>query len=108
MYMRIKVPVGIAKNAIVIDEQAIVSDIGGKYVLVVDANNVVQKHPVKLGTEIDGKVVVESGIDSTERYIISGFHFARPGSPVTPKTKEQMEQTPDAENGRADKDARGR
>jgi RND family efflux transporter MFP subunit len=104
MYMRIKVPVGVAKDAVVIDEQAIVSDIGGKYVLVVDANNIVQKRSVKLGTEIDGSVVIESGINSTERYIISGFHFARPGSPVTPMTKEQMEQT----QGKADKDSRGR
>jgi RND family efflux transporter MFP subunit len=90
MFVRIKVPTGIAKDAIVIDEQSIVSDLGGKYVLTVSSENIVQKHPVKLGTKINGLVVAESGISKDDRYIVKGFHFVRPGAPVTPMTEEQM------------------
>ena len=90
MFVRVKVPAGIAKDAIVIDEQSIVSDLGGKYVLVVSKENTAQKRPVKLGTKINGLVVVESGISKDDRYIIKGFHFVRPGAPVMPMTEEQM------------------
>ena len=90
MFVRVKVPTGIAKDAIVIDEQSIVSDLGGKYVLTVNSENIVQKHPVKLSTKINGLVVVESGISKDDRYITKGFHFVRPGAPVTPMTEEQM------------------
>jgi RND family efflux transporter MFP subunit len=105
MFLVVKVPAGISKDAIVIDGQAIVSDIGGKYILVVDPNNIVQRRSVKLGTEIDGSVVVESGIDSAERYIISGFHFARPGTAVTAMTREQMEQMKAGANGKENNNA---
>jgi multidrug efflux system membrane fusion protein len=90
MFVRIKVPTGITKDAIVIDEQSIVSDLGGKYVLIADKENTAQKRPVKLGTKINGLVVVESGISKDDRYIVKGFHFVRPGAPVTPMTEEQM------------------
>jgi RND family efflux transporter MFP subunit len=85
MFVRVHVPTGVKKDAVLIEEKAVQSDIGGKYVLTVDAQNISQVHRVRLGRSIDGKVVIESGLDKADRYIVGGFHFARPGAPVVPQ-----------------------
>jgi len=81
----VRVPTGVKKDAVLIEERAVNSDLGGKYVLTVDAQNIVQYHHVQLGRKVGDKVVVESGLDKAQRYIVSGFHFARPGAPVVPQ-----------------------
>jgi RND family efflux transporter MFP subunit len=84
MFVRVRVPAGVKKDAILIEEKAVQSDLGGKYVLTVGAQNIVQYNRVQLGRKVDGKVVVASGLDKTAPYIVGGFHFARPGAPVVP------------------------
>jgi RND family efflux transporter MFP subunit len=85
MFVQVRVPTGVKKDAILIEEKAVQSDLGGKYVLTVDAQNIAQYHRIQLGRKLDGKVAVESGLDKTDRYIVGGFHFARPGAPVVPQ-----------------------
>jgi hypothetical protein len=53
--------------------------------LTVDAQNIAQHNRVQLGRKVGDKVVIESGIDKAEHYIVGGFHFARPGAPVVPQ-----------------------
>ena len=89
-FVRVRVPTGIKKDALLISEQAVNSDLGGKYVLAVDSNNIVQNRPIQLGQKVGDKIVVLSGLSRDDRYIISGLHMARPGSPVNP----QMEGAP--------------
>jgi len=84
MFVRIRVPAGVKKDAVLIEEKAVQSDLGGKYVLTVGTQNIVQYNRVQLGRKVDGKVVVASGLDKTAQYIVGGFHFARPGAPVVP------------------------
>jgi RND family efflux transporter MFP subunit len=86
-FVRIRVPTGIKKDALLISERAVGSDLGGKFVLAVDANNIVQNRPVQLGQKVGDKIVVLSGLSKDDRYIISGLHLARPGSPVNPQTE---------------------
>ena len=85
MFVRVRVPTGVKKDAVLIDEKAVQSDLGGKYVLTVDAQNLAQYHRVQLGRSMDGNVVIDSGLDKADRYIVGGFHFARPGAPVIPQ-----------------------
>jgi len=89
-FVRVRVPTGIKKDALLISEQAVNSDLGGKYVLAVDSNNIVQNRPIQLGQKVGDKIVVLSGLGRDDRYIIGGLHMARPGSPVNP----QMEGAP--------------
>ncbi|MDD5458844.1 MAG: efflux RND transporter periplasmic adaptor subunit [Phycisphaerae bacterium] len=102
MFVRIRVPTGIKKDAVLIEERAVNSDIGGKFVLLVDPNNTVQKNYVQLGKNVGDMRVVESGITGGQTYIVSGlggFTFARPGTPVTPKTEEEMKAMPSPMKG---------
>ncbi len=85
LFSRIRVPVGEIAGAVLVDENAIGTDLGGKFVLVVGADDVVELRHIELGPlQEDGLRVVMSGLDSGERYIVNGLQRARPGLPVTP------------------------
>lgn len=88
MFVRIRVPVGTQPNAILVDEKAIGTDIGGKYLLVVDAKNMVKHRPVTLGRKQNAMRVISSGLAADETYIVSGLQFVRPGMEVNPKLGE--------------------
>jgi RND family efflux transporter MFP subunit len=85
LFARIRVPAGRLDDAVLVAETAIGTDLGGKYVLVVGDDNVVELRHVELGPlQEDGLRVVLSGLEANERYIVSGIQRARPGLPVTP------------------------
>ena len=77
---------GLLPDSILVFERAIGTDLGGKYVMVVGDENVVEQRYIELGPrEDDGFVVVMSGLEGDESYIINGLLRARPGFPVTPE-----------------------
>ena len=65
-------------------ERAIGTDLGGKYVLVVGADVVVELRHVELGAAEGDLRVVTAGLRPDERYVTNGVQRARPGLPVTP------------------------
>jgi RND family efflux transporter MFP subunit len=82
LFVRIRA-YGPESEALVVDERALGADLGGKYVLVVADDDLVEQRYVTLGAvQDDGTVVVEEGLDGTERYITVGLLRARPGLPV--------------------------
>ena len=82
LFVRIRV-LGPQGEKMLVDERALGSDLGGKFVLVVGDDDVVEVRYVTLGpVQPDGTVVVEEGLDGTERYITEGLLRARPGLPV--------------------------
>jgi RND family efflux transporter MFP subunit len=72
-------------QAILVTDRAVASDQGRKFVLVVDANSVVQPRPVELGPVFEGLRVVRKGLQGDENVIINGIVNARPGSKVNPE-----------------------
>lgn len=87
LFARIRVPVGDILGAVLVDENAIGTDLGGKFVLTVGSDNVVELRHLQIGAlQEDGMRVVLSGLEANERYIVNGLQRARPGLPVTPTT----------------------
>lgn len=84
MFVNIRVPVKSTPNAVLIPDKAIMTDLGGKYVLIVDDENVLQRRNVKLGTTRDTLRVITDGLTGDETFIVGGFAMARPGMPITP------------------------
>ncbi len=84
-FVRVRVPLEPIKNAVLVDERAIGTDLGGKYVLVVGQDNIVEQRHVKLGAAEDGMRVVLSGLSGDETYVVKGIQRARPGRPVQPQ-----------------------
>lgn len=91
-FARVKVPLEEIKNAINVDEQAIGTDLGGRYLLVVGEKNIVEQRPVVVGPLINGMRVIREGLKADEQYIVEGLQRARPGLPVNPQTADEAAQ----------------
>ena len=92
LFVRVKVPGPEIADAVVIPETALGTDLGGKYVYVVGAGNIVEQRYVQLGlTQGDGTVHVREGLGADDTVIVNGIMFARAGLPVTPLTAEQFQ-----------------
>jgi RND family efflux transporter MFP subunit len=71
-------------GAVLVPEEAIGTDQSNRIVYVVDDKNVVALRTVTTGRLIDGLRVIRSGIDGSEKIVVSGLQRVRPGSPITP------------------------
>ncbi len=91
LFVRVKVTGPEIPDAVQVPEVAVGTDLGGKYVLAVGENNIVEQKYVTLGEPQEGGLVhIAEGLDGTETIIVNGLVFARPGLPVTPLTAEQF------------------
>ncbi|MBW4022861.1 MAG: efflux RND transporter periplasmic adaptor subunit [Proteobacteria bacterium] len=85
MFVRVRVPLGVDKNALLVPDTAIGSDQGGAFVLVVDDQNVVQEKKVTTGTLLGGLRVIQTGLAATDKVIVDGLQRAIPGEKVAPE-----------------------
>ncbi|WP_413166112.1 efflux RND transporter periplasmic adaptor subunit [Aeromonas salmonicida] len=90
-FVRLTIDLGIRKNAIVVPARAIVQSQADRMVMVVDSDDKVVPRPVRLGPAIAEGVLIESGLDAGERYIVEGLMKARPGSIVKPVSAQEMQ-----------------
>ena len=90
MFVRVRLPVGERKGAVLVPEKAVSTDLGGKYMLVVGEENTLRQQDVKLGAVVDGLRVVTDGLEGDETFIVGGFHMARPGMPIKPMPEGEM------------------
>ncbi|MFO1154402.1 MAG: efflux RND transporter periplasmic adaptor subunit [Rhodospirillales bacterium] len=93
LFTRIRVPVSREVNALLIPEVALGTDQLGRYVLVVNNDNVVERRGVKLGQLHDTMRVIEEGLTPQDRVIVNGLLRAIPGRQVVPET-QQAAQSP--------------
>ena len=71
---------------VLIEETALGTDLGGRFVMVVGDDNIVERRYIEPGPlQEDMTRVVLDGLETGERYIAVGLQRARPGMPVTPK-----------------------
>ena len=84
VYVRVRIVGVTVPNQILVQEKAIGTDMGGKYLMVLDDQNVVQRRYVDLGQREGVLRVIRKGIGDKERYITTGVLRARPGLPAEP------------------------
>ena len=84
LFSRVRMPISKRANLPLVTELAIGADQSGRYVLVVNSENTVEKRNVRLGQTINGMRVIEEGVGSDDRVIVKGIQRARPGSKVDP------------------------
>ncbi|PWK65260.1 efflux RND transporter periplasmic adaptor subunit [Aminobacter sp. AP02] len=82
LFARVKLATSAARETVLIDDQAIGTDQGRRYVLVLGAGDMVEYRPVELGAMIEGLRVVEHGLSRGDSIVIKGL--VRPGMQVTP------------------------
>ena len=86
-FLRVRVPFGEAANALLVPDSAIGSDQGGRYVLVVDKDNVVEQRKVEIGPRVDDRRVIETGLHPQDRVVVAGVLRAIPGQKVDPQVQ---------------------
>lgn len=81
LFVRIRVLYG-EEEVILIPDTAVLSDQRGRYVLVVNEQNVVERRDVTVGAVFDRRRAIRSGLDAESWVVVNGLQRARPGSAV--------------------------
>jgi multidrug efflux system membrane fusion protein len=71
-------------DTVLVEDRAIGTDLGKKFVLVVDAANQVQTRFVELGPQIDSLRVIRSGLNAGDVIVVNGLQHVKPGQTVAP------------------------
>jgi RND family efflux transporter MFP subunit len=95
MFVRVRLPVGDKRQAIVIPEKALGTDQGQKFVFVIKETSEkgqsvmrVSQRTIKVGSLHDGYRVIESGLNPGEKIVTSGLQRIRDGAKVAPTADE--------------------
>jgi RND family efflux transporter MFP subunit len=87
-YVRVRVPSAQQQDALLVPDVALGSDQAGRYVLVVNGDNVVEQRKVQTGPLEGDLRVIESGLKSDDRVVIAGLLRAIPGQKVDPQVQK--------------------
>ena len=94
LYARLKLVGSAQYDAVLINDEAVGTDLGKKFVLVMDKDNKAAYRAVELGPKLEGLRIVRSGLAKDDRIVVRGLQRVRPGSTVTPEdTPMASEQT---------------
>lgn len=74
----------------VVPVASVQQDQQGRYVLVLDDQNRVQRRPVETGAQVDQSLVVEKGLTAGETVVVGGVQKVRPGMVVQPTPADQL------------------
>ncbi len=86
MFVNMRLPMGkVTKSALLVPQIALQEDQGGRYLFVVDDNDVVRKRYVQLGEAVGDLQVATSGVTASDRIVVGELWRTSPGMTVTPK-----------------------
>jgi multidrug efflux system membrane fusion protein len=84
LFVRLRVAGGGHYQGRLVQDRAVGTDLGKKFVLVVDDEQTVRYRTVTLGPLVEGLRVVRDGLEPDDLVVINGLQRVRPGSKVTP------------------------
>jgi RND family efflux transporter MFP subunit len=84
MFARVRVPSGGPQQALLIPEEAIVSDLTARFLWVLKPDGAVERRPVELGGRHGNLRVIRSGVAAEDKVVIKGIQTLRPDTKVTP------------------------
>jgi len=84
-FVRVRVPFSQEKDALLVPDTALGSDQGGRYLLVANADNVVEQRKVQIGPTENGLRVIESGLKPDDRVVVAGLLRVIPGQKIDPQ-----------------------
>jgi RND family efflux transporter MFP subunit len=86
MFVNIRMPMGkTLRSALMVPDRALQEDQGGRYLLVVGDDDVVQQRYVQLGELVGDMRVITSGLKPDDRVVIGELWRATPGTKVVPQ-----------------------
>ncbi|GAD61782.1 multidrug efflux RND transporter periplasmic adaptor subunit MexE [Aquipseudomonas alcaligenes] len=85
LYARLKLVGSGTYPAALIKDEAVGTDLGKKFVLVLDKDNAVQYRAIELGPKLEGLRIVRQGLSKGEKIVVNGLQRAMPGATVDPQ-----------------------
>jgi multidrug efflux system membrane fusion protein len=86
LFARVRLLGGSQENALLIHEQAVLTDQDRRYVYVLGANSSAERRDVTLGPTIESLRIVQSGLKPGDKVIVNGMRkIFFPGQPVQPR-----------------------
>ncbi|MDH0141323.1 multidrug efflux RND transporter periplasmic adaptor subunit MexE [Aquipseudomonas alcaligenes] len=86
LYARLKLVGSGTYPAALIKDEAVGTDLGKKFVLVLDKDNAVQYRAIELGPKLEGLRIVRQGLAKGEKIVVNGLQRAMPGATVDPQS----------------------
>jgi RND family efflux transporter MFP subunit len=87
-YVRVRVPFDQQQDALLVPDVSLGSDQSGRYLLVVNGDNVVEQRKVQVGPVEGDLRVIESGLKPDDRVVVAGLLRAIPGQKVDPQLQK--------------------
>jgi len=85
LFVRVRVPLQRDVESMLVPDRALGNNQQGRYVLVVNKDNVVEQRPVETGDVVDGGLrIIKVGLKPDDRVVVRGIQRAIPGSVVKP------------------------
>jgi multidrug efflux system membrane fusion protein len=85
LYARLKLVGSGTYSAVLITDEAVGTDLGKKFVLVMGKDNKPEYRAVELGPKLEGLRIVRSGLSKDDTIVVKGLQRVRPGSLVDPE-----------------------
>lgn len=86
LYARLKLVGSETYPAALVKDEAIGTDLGKKFVLVLGKDNTVNYRAIELGPKLEGLRIVRSGLAKGEQIVVNGLQRAMPGAAVEPQS----------------------
>jgi membrane fusion protein, multidrug efflux system len=84
LFARIRLLSTATEKVALAPERALGTDLGKRYVLVVDAKNAIEYRPVALGPSVGDMRIIRSGLAQGDRVVVSGLQKVKSGDTVDP------------------------
>jgi RND family efflux transporter MFP subunit len=85
-FVRVRVPMSSEpKPVLMVPEIALGSDQSGRYLLVVNGENIIEQRKVTIGSQVEDMRVITSGLKASDRVVVAGIVRAVPGQKVEPQ-----------------------
>jgi RND family efflux transporter MFP subunit len=86
IFVKVRLPMGkVLQSALLVPDRALQADQGGRYLLVLDQDDVVHQRYVQLGELVGSLRVIASGLKPDDRVVVGELWRAAPGTKVTPQ-----------------------
>jgi multidrug efflux system membrane fusion protein len=93
LFARVRLVSREAQSVAVVPEQALGTDLGKRYVLVLGAGNKVEYRTVTLGRGVGESRVILAGLKPGEKIVTTGLQKVKPGDVVAPQAAQIAENT---------------
>ena len=85
LFTRVRLPMTSEYKALLIPEEAVLTDQANKYALGVTPDNFTVYKPVEIGPSIEGKRIIRGGLAAGDKIVVNGMaRLPQPGMPVQP------------------------